>query len=159
MHNIEQAPRPTSASYRERLSPSLWVLLSAAVCAPMASIVFVPLDGTIALIIGVAVGIAIIASLILTSPVLTLHDGVLRVGRARIAVSDLGTASAYTGDEARQARGAGLGRADWHLLRGGIEGVVRVEVIDPDDPTSAWVFSSRTPDRVAAMITRAQRER
>ena len=34
--------------YRERLSPSLWTLLSAAVAAPMVSLVFVPLDATVA---------------------------------------------------------------------------------------------------------------
>lgn len=159
MHNIDPALRPPAASYRERLSPSLWLLVSAAVCAPMAAIVFAPVDGTLALVVGVAVGVLIVSTLILGSPVILLEDGELRVGRARIPVSELGDVTVTTGEEARHVRGPGLGRDDWHLLRGGIDGVVRVAVADPDDPTPAWVFSSRTPERVAAMITRAQHER
>ena len=43
--------------YHERLSPSLWVLASAAVVAPMAGLVFVPIDHTLSLAIGVTVGV------------------------------------------------------------------------------------------------------
>ncbi len=45
MHIAATAPfSPTDLVYRERLSPSLWTLLSAAVLAPMVALVFVPLD-------------------------------------------------------------------------------------------------------------------
>jgi hypothetical protein len=42
------------------------------------------------------------------------------------------------------------------MFRGGIDPVVRVPVLDPGDPVTEWVFSTRTPDRVVAAITRAQ---
>jgi hypothetical protein len=156
MHNAERTARP---AYRERLSPSLWLLVSAAVCAPMAAIVFSPIDTTLALAVGVVVGVALISALIAAAPVVAVRDGILRVGRAHIPVSELGEPEALSGVEARTARGGDLRRDDWHLLRGGIDGVVRVPVADDDDPTARWVFSSRTPERVAAMITRAQRGR
>lgn len=156
MHNTD---RTVPASYRERLSPSLWLLVSAAVCAPMAAVVFSPIDTTLALVIGLAVGVVLVSALILAAPVIAVRDGVLHVGRAHIAVSDLGEAEFLTGDAARTARGGGLRGDDWHVLRGGIDGVVRVPVSDDDDPAARWVFSSRTPDRVAAIITRAQRGR
>ncbi|MFS0867474.1 DUF3093 domain-containing protein [Microbacterium sp. 179-B 1A2 NHS] len=159
MHNADRTTSTAAPSYRERLSPSLWVLVSAAVCAPMAAIVFAPLDGTIALAVGFAVGAAIVVALLATAPTIAVVDGVLRVGRARIPVSDLGTPEPLEGQAARSARGPELGRDDWHLLRGGVDGVVRVPVTDVEDPATHWVFSSRTPDRVAAMITRAQRGR
>ncbi|MDJ1115423.1 DUF3093 domain-containing protein [Microbacterium dauci] len=157
MHNVEHA---TSANaYRERLSPSLWLLVSAAVCAPMAAIVFVPVDQTLALAIGLAVGVAIVVALIGSAPVVSISGDELRVGRARIPLAVLGEPESLTGEEARAARGRDLGRDDWHLLRGGIDGVVRIAVKDENDPTTRWVFSSRTPERVAAIITRAQRGR
>lgn len=156
MHNTDRA---APASYRERLSPSLWLLVSAAVCAPMAAIVFSPIDTTLALAVGLAVGVTLVSALIASAPVVTVSGGVLRVGRASIAVADLGEPEALVGEEARSARGVELRRDDWHMLRGGVDGVVRVPVADADDPTARWVFSSRTPDRVAAMITRAQRGR
>ncbi|MCK6080672.1 DUF3093 domain-containing protein [Microbacterium sp. EYE_5] len=154
MHNVD---RTAPVSYRERLSPSLWLLVSAAVCAPMAAVVFSPIDTTLALVVGLAVGVLLVGALIVAAPRVSVEGGVLRVGRAHIPVSDLGAPEVLTADAARTARGAELGRADWHLLRGGIDGVVRVPVVDAEDPTARWVFSSRTPDRVAAMITRAQR--
>lgn len=159
MHNADQSMSTAPAAYRERLSPSLWVLVSAAVCAPMVAIVFAPLDGTIALAIGLGVGVVIVAALIAAAPTIELADGVLRVGRARIPVTDLGAPEALEAEAARAARGPELRGDDWHLLRGGVDGVVRVPVTDADDPTTHWVFSSRTPDRVAAVITRAQRGR
>jgi len=151
-------PRGTTAVvYRERLSPSLWTLLSAAVAAPMASLVFAPLDATVALLVGIAVAAVLLAALVFASPVVEVRGGELRVGRAHIPVALLGDATALTGDDAREARGPGLSRDAWHLLRGGIDGVVRVPVLDDRDPVAEWVFSSRTPERVVAAIRTARR--
>lgn len=148
---------PATVTYRERLSPSLWVLVSAAVSAPMVALVLAPMDATAGLALGLLVGVAVIALLIAASPVVAVAGGELRLGRAHVAVDLLGAPVALDGDEARQARGPGLGRDSWHLLRGGIDGVVRVPLEDPEDPVAEWVFSSRTPQRVVAAIERAQR--
>jgi len=145
----------SSVRYRERLSPSLWVLFSAAITAPMVALVFVRVDATFALIVGFAVAGLLIAAMIAASPVVEIADGELHVGRAHIPLALLGEPVALSGDEARQARGPGLSRAAWHMLRGGIDGVVRVPVVDERDPVAEWVFSTRTPDRVVAIIRRA----
>ncbi|MGK3952882.1 DUF3093 domain-containing protein [Microbacterium sp. I2] len=142
--------------YRERLSPSLWILGSAAVAAPMAALVFSPIDTTIALVVGAVVGIAIVGLLLAASPVVEVRDGELRTGRAHIGVEFLGGPEVHRGDAARHARGAGLDPRSWHLIRGGIDGVVVIPVTDPDDPTTAWTISTRTPDRLAAAVRRAQ---
>ncbi len=147
---------PTGALYRERLSPSLWVLVASAVCAPMAALVFAPIDATFALVVGVLVGVAIVALLVAGAPTLEVRDGMLRAGRARIPVDLLGDAQILSGEEARVARGQNLDPRSWHVIRGGIDGVAVFTVLDPDDPTPAWVVSSRTPDRVAAAVRRAR---
>ena len=162
MHPPMNADMPTDAhpapraTYRERLSPSLWTLLSAAETAPMISLVFVPLDATVALIAGLAAAAAILTALVLASPVVEVRAGELRVGRAHIAAHLLGDPREFTGDEAREVRGPGLPRTAWHMFRGGIDGVVAVPVRDERDPVTVWVFSTRTPDRVSAAIRRAQ---
>ncbi|MGA7149249.1 MAG: DUF3093 family protein [Microbacterium sp.] len=142
--------------YRERLGPSLWVLVSAAVAAPMAALVFAPIDSTVALAVGGLVGVAVIALLVAGAPVIRVKAGELRAGRARIGVEHLGVPQVLRGEDARQARGAGLDPRSWHVIRGGIDGVVVVPVTDPDDPTPSWVIASRTPDRLAAAVGRAQ---
>lgn len=149
---------PAGVDYRERLSPSLWVLVAAAVCGPMAALVFTPIDTTLALVVGALVGVAVVAVLVAGSPTLEVRDGMLRAGRARIEIDLLGDAVVLTGEEARHARGSGLDPRSWHVIRGGIDGVVVVPVRDPDDPTPVWVLSTRTPERLAAGIRRAQKK-
>lgn len=145
-----------AGEYRERLGPSLWILVSAAVAAPMAALVFAPIDTTVALAAGAVVGILIVAVLMTSSPKVEVRAGVLRAGRAHIDVELLGEPRALTAEDARMARGVDLDPRSWHLIRGGIDGVVVVPVLDPDDPAPAWVISSRTPDRLSAAVRRAQ---
>lgn len=144
-------------SYRERLSPSLWLLVTVALAGPMVSLIFVPVGSTIALIVGAAVSALLVAAFIVLNPVVSVEGGVLRAGRAHIDVSHLGAPTALNAEEARQARGPGLPARGWHLIRGGIDGIVVVPNLDQDDPVDTWTISSRTPDRLAAAIVAAQR--
>ncbi|UYO98570.1 DUF3093 domain-containing protein [Microbacterium sp. M28] len=153
MQNTVPATRPR---YRERLAPSLWLLVSAAVLAPMVALTLVPLDSALGLVIGIVVAIAVIGLMVAASPVVSVRDGVLTAGRAHIDARWLGDPVALTGDEARQARGPGLTASGWHLIRGGIDGMVIVPNTDPDDPVTQWSISTRTPDRLAAAIRRAR---
>ena len=148
-----------TGEYRERLSPSLWVIVSAAVAAPMAALVIAPIDTTLALVGGILVGVAIVALMVAGSPVVQVRDSVLTAGRAHIDVGFTGAVAVLTGPDAQQARGPGLHPRSWHLIRGGIDGLVVVEITDPDDPAPSWVISSRTPDRLAAAVLRAQATR
>ncbi|WP_425841918.1 DUF3093 domain-containing protein [Microbacterium sp. PA5] len=157
MHKMTSGLRPSTTTYRERLSPSLWVLAAAAVSAPMVALVFVPLDATVALVAGVLVAAALIGGLVLSSPEIRVEAGELRVGRAHVPVGLLGEPEIADAERARLLRGPGLSRSAWHLFRPGIDGVVRVPLEDAGDPVTEWVFSTRTPDRVAAAIRRAQR--
>jgi hypothetical protein len=125
----------------------------------MAALVFAPLDRTIALVIGAVVGIGVVALLVVGAPVIEVRDGMLRAGRARIPVELLGAPVILVEDQARHARGPGLDPRSWHVIRGGIDGIVVTDVTDPDDPTPAWVMSSRTPDRFAAALRTAQATR
>lgn len=155
MQKTQNDPR-VSPAYRERLSPSLWAIVSAAVVAPMAALMFVPLDKTLALVAGIVVAIAVVTFMISGAPSIEVSGGILRAGRAHIDVRLLGDPEEFTGEDARRARGQDLDPRDWHLIRGGMDGVVRMPVRDPDDPTPHWVLSTRTPDRLAAAIRRAQ---
>jgi hypothetical protein len=123
----------------------------------MVALIFVPVGATVALVAGAAVSALLVALFILITPIVSVEDGVLRAGRAHIDVAHLGDPLALTGAEAKDARGTGLPARGWHLIRGGIDGVVVVPNDDPADPVSAWTISTRTPDRLAAAIRSAQR--
>lgn len=149
MQNSEPQTRP---SYRERLSPSLWLLVTVALAGPMVSLIFIPVSSTLALVVGAAVSAVLLASFIWLAPVVAVDDRSLRVGRAHIDGRFLGEPVAFVAEDARQARGPRLPARGWHLIRGGIDGVVVVPNIDPDDPVDSWTISTRTPDRLSAAI-------
>lgn len=153
MQNTAADARPR---YRERLAPSLRLLVTVALAGPMVSLIFVPVGSTIALIVGAVVSALLVAAFIAATPVIVVQDGILRAGRAHIDVRLLGDPVALTGEDARHARGPGLPARGWHLIRGGIDGIVIVPDIDLDDPVETWTISSRTPDRLAAAIRAAR---
>ena len=146
----------TRSRYRERLSPSLWLLVTVALAGPMVALIFVPVGSTIALVAGAAVSAALVAAFIAAAPLVSVDGSMLHAGRAHIDVRHLGDPVALTGDEARQARGPALPARGWHLIRGGIDGLVVVPNTDQDDPVDTWTISTRTPDRLAAAIRAAK---
>lgn len=146
----------STRGYQERLSPSLPFFVALVLVGPMVALSFVPIGSTLALVLGVLATALVIAAAIWLAPVVAVRGRMLHAGRARIDVRFLGEMRVLSGEEARQARGPGLSVRGWHLIRGGIDGILIVRVDDPDDPVPDWTISSRTPDRLAAAIARAQ---
>ncbi|MDF2492718.1 MAG: hypothetical protein K0R60_619 [Microbacterium sp.] len=148
--------RSPASVYREKLSPSLWPLVAAALGAPMVALVLSPVDMTLALVGGAIVSALVIALLIVASPSVEVLPGELRAGRAHIDLDLLGEPEVLLGEDARAARGRELDPRTWTLVRGGIDGAVRIPVLDANDPAPFWIISSRTPDRLAAALRRAR---
>ncbi|WP_435745052.1 DUF3093 family protein [Microbacterium sp. PMB16] len=153
MQNPTTDARPL---YRERLAPSLPLLVTVALAGPMVALIFVPIGATVALIVGAAVSAVLVVAFIAATPVVSVAGTTVRAGRAHIDTRFLGEPIALSGDEARHARGPGLPARGWHLIRGGIDGVVIVPNTDQDDPVETWTISTRTPDRLAAAIRAAR---
>ncbi len=152
MQNPRTDARP---EYRERLAPSLRLLATVALAGPMVSLIFVPVGSTFALVIGCVVSAILVVAFIAMTPVIRVDGTTLRAGRAHIDSRHLAEPVALIGEEARHARGPGLPANGWHLIRGGIDGIVVVPNTDPDDPVAVWTISTRTPDRLAAAIRAA----
>ncbi|MFD5225541.1 DUF3093 family protein [Microbacterium sp. NPDC058342] len=153
MQNIDTDSRE---SYRERLSPSLWMIVTIALGGPMVSLVLAPVAADLAILLGAAVSLVLVVLSILLSPSVRVRGGVLHAGRAHIDARWLGDPQEFTGQEARERRTRDIARDGWHLIRGGIDGIVMVPVTDPDDPMRSWTISTRTPDRLAAAIRAAR---
>jgi hypothetical protein len=89
------------------------------------------------------------------APRVAVAGGVLTAGRASIPVSLLGEVLPLDADAMRRAAGVDADARAHLLLRPYLKRGVRVDVVDPDDPTPYWLLSCRRPDRLAAAI-RAQ---
>ena len=80
-------------------------------------------------------------------------DGVLQAGRARIPLRHVGEVRALDAEAARALAGRDADARAYLLLRPYLRRAVRVEIIDPADPTPYWLVATRHPGRLAAALT------
>ncbi|GGX70935.1 DUF3093 domain-containing protein [Streptomyces minutiscleroticus] len=143
----------TSAPYEERLTaPRSWWFACLLVGVAMA-LTLLPF-GTLPLLGGLVGGTAVAA-------VVTSSYGSVRIrvvgdslvaGEARIPLSALGGAHVLDPEEARAWRSYKADPRAFMLLRAYVPTALRVEVVDPEDPTPYLYLSTREPERLAAAL-------
>jgi hypothetical protein len=138
--------------FRERLVPGVGTLLAVLLLLPAIWVVLLPLSPTVGLIAAIVLTLAVEVLLVVIAPVVEVVDGVLVAGSARIPVSLTGETALYRGTDAVQARGPGLDARAFTLFRGWVDPVVRVDLIDPDDPAPYWLVSTRRPEELRAAL-------
>ncbi|MEU7100739.1 DUF3093 domain-containing protein [Streptomyces longwoodensis] len=150
---------PLSATpYEERLTaPRSWWLISFLVGLAMA-LVLLPF-GTLPLLGGLVGGTAVAA-------VMASSYGSLRIrvvgdsliaGEAKIPVTALGATEVLDAEEARAWRTYKADTRAFLLLRSYIPTALKVEVIDPEDPTPYLYLSTREPQRLAQALEAARK--
>jgi hypothetical protein len=115
-------------------------------------VALVPVQPVVAAVVAAATFVVGIAAVAATSAVVSVRDGWWRAGRARIPVGLLGEGRVLDRDEARAALGPGSDARLFACYRSWLPGAVLVPVLDPEDPTPAWLVSSRQPARLLAAI-------
>lgn len=80
---------------------------------------------------------------------ITLRDGVLEAGRARIPVHLLAAPEALDAPAARRAAGQDADARAYLLIRPYLTQAVRVRIVDPADPAPYWLLSTRHPVALA----------
>jgi Protein of unknown function (DUF3093). len=140
------------ATYRERLwpGPGLWICCLVAGAA--LGLVVWPASAPLAPVVGVLTTLLLFGCLVLASPVVEVAEGELRAGRAHIPLDQLGSREALDAEATRAALGPDLDARAFVLVRGWVPSGVRLEVVDPRDPTPYWFVSTRRPDRLLAAL-------
>ena len=145
------------AEYRERLWPAPWILVATALVIPASLLVLAPISVPVGAITGILLYAGCVGLFIYGAPTLTVSATTLTAGRASISVDLVGDVVPFDGEEASLERGQRLNARAFLVIRGGIRGVVRVHILDPNDPTPYWLISTRQPTKLAAAIVRSQR--
>ena len=139
--------------YDERLWPPWWLWVVGWVFVASLAVSFdAALGGVWALVALVLPGALLSWGLVRSAAPVRVRDGELVAGPAHIAVQHLGTAEPLDRARARAVRGPESDPAAYHLIRGWVPAGVRLEVIDPADPTPYWFVASRRPEKLAAAI-------
>jgi hypothetical protein len=141
--------------YDERLAvPLRWWVQGTMLVASLWLAVVVALPGPAAWVV-TAAALLVLAAVLLSigAARLTVRDGVFRAGRARIAGTHLGRATALDPENTRRLAGVEADARAFLLLRPYLKRAVRVEITDPDDPAPYWLVSTRHPDQLARALT------
>jgi hypothetical protein len=138
--------------FRERLWAAPWLYIATALIIPACLLVFAPINFTVGIISAVVLYGAFVWMLIASAPSIEVTEETLSAGRARIERTMLGNALAFTDDEATLQRGQRLDARAWLLIRGWVKPVVKVAVLDPNDPAPYWLLSTRRPDELARVL-------
>ncbi|MCU1513799.1 MAG: rane protein [Microbacteriaceae bacterium] len=142
--------------YRERLWASLWMFLATALVIPASLLVFLPINMTAGVIVAIVLYGGCVALLAWGSPVVEVTTESFMAGRARLPLAYVGLVSGYREEDATMERGQRLDARAWLLIRGWISPVIKVELLDPADPTPYWIVSTRHPEAIIAAVATAR---
>lgn len=127
-----------------------------ALLIPATLLVFSPIDLIAGAVVAAVLTAGCVVLLLRSAPEIVVSEGMLRAGRASILVSLTGETLVARGDDARHEKGPGGDARAWLMLRGWVEPVARITVLDPDDPTPYWLLSTRRPEELAAALRLAR---
>ncbi|ALV33520.1 DUF3093 domain-containing protein [Streptomyces sp. CdTB01] len=146
---------PARLVYDERLTPpkTWWVI--AFLFGLSLALVFLPY-GLIAALIALMIGTCLAGMYVSAqgSTRIRVTEDTLFVSDARIPLTALGQPEILEGEEARAWRTYKADLRAFMVMRSFLPSAVRVEVIDPDDPTPYLYLATRTPQRLAEALCR-----
>ncbi|WP_033327458.1 DUF3093 domain-containing protein [Streptomyces yerevanensis] len=145
---------PSPLLYDERpTAPGSWWAIAALFGFSLA-LVFLPyglIAALIALVTGTCLGGLFVSAQ--GSARIRITSDILFAADARIPLIALGQAEVLVGEEARAWRTYKADLRAFTVMRGFIPTAVRVEILDPDDPTPYLYLSTRAPDRLAKALS------
>ncbi|MET0353448.1 DUF3093 domain-containing protein [Plantibacter sp. MCCC 1A11337] len=142
--------------YRETLWPSPWVIIALALVVPATMLVLAPVSLAAGIVGAVVLYGGCLALAFGTAPRIQVSESSLSVGKASIPLGFIGEVVVYTGTDATAQLRTKLDARAWLMIRGWVHSLVKVEIVDPADPTPYWLLSSRRPQALADAIASAR---
>lgn len=138
--------------YKERLWPSLTLVLVGMLLLPAFYLMFAPISQYLAVLFAVAGYCLYLLFLLATSPRVTVDTTTLTAGRARIPLSALGAASVRTPSQTKSLLSTESDARAYLVIRSWIPKSVQIEVSDTADLTPYWLISSRKPSELVSAL-------
>lgn len=142
-------------TYAERVLPGLWFFAATLVVPLTLFLIGLPFGEMIAFASSL-ISIAFIWLITwLFALKIEISEESVRVGKAKIERTYLGRAEVISGSDVLTSRGRDLSPASYAKFVPAVKGLVRIAVVDPNDPTPTWIFSTRNPEIIAAILNKA----
>lgn len=140
--------------YQERLSPSPWLYVALLIAIPSITVLFSAFG---LLVLGIVTASIIYLSICLLfhfmSPKIIITEDWFQVGQAKIERKFLGSVESFYDEDAFEQRGRKLDLQSFYVIRAGINPVLKIEIIDPNDTVPYWLVSTRKPDRISEILS------
>ena len=135
-------PKWTSFIPLSLIFPTFWLTLS-------------PINAAAGLISGVLVTLIAFALMIVNSPIIEIRQGEVRVSKARIESKHLGKVEIAAPATRFAQRIPNLDVRAFLVLQNSQKGLIKLEILDENDPTPYWVFSTKNPEAVVRAVLEA----
>jgi hypothetical protein len=140
--------------YRERLLPGISFYIASLVIPVASYLICLAFSAEIALYIAVITELLLIALSVLTSPLIAISEGLLKVRMASIPLELLGKIEVIPKADAFLERGRKLDPRAYVSFQVGVKTLIKVEVRDAADPTPYWLFATRNPLALKKLLTK-----
>ena len=150
-------PATTQVLYRERVIPKWTSFLPLALILPTFWLTYAPINALVGLISGILATLAVAWAMIANSPMILVESGAIRVGRARISAEFIGLAESAPAGSRFSQRVPNLDPKAFLALQNSRKGLIKMEILDSNDPTPHWVFSTGNPEAVLKAIELAKK--
>lgn len=142
--------------YREKLWPAPWLFISTALVIPASLLVFLPINIYVGIAAAIVLYLGCLALLLLSATRIEVTSTELIAGKAHLPLEISGDIDGFLGAEATLQRGQRLDARAFLVIRGWVDPVVRVQLLDPNDPVPYWLVSTRNPEKLAEAISRSK---
>jgi hypothetical protein len=150
--NERKQPMP----YRERVLPSAGSLWSLLLLTPATWLVFLPFTDKFGDLFGIGLGIffsvVILVSIWFGSPVIEVDETGFSVGDAQLPLKVIGGFEVIDSSRAFEERGHRLDASAYIRFQLSVNTLIKLQVVDPQDPTPYWLIATRNPQQIADTI-------
>jgi hypothetical protein len=113
-----------------------------------------PIDSFFALPVATLCTLAFVTVIYSSAPVLEMTEEMFSARGAKIELKLLGKAEIVAQDEVFAELGTKLDARAWLSIQASIKGLVKVQVLDKNDPTPYWLISTRNPEKLVNLLNR-----
>jgi len=138
-----------SAPYSERVIPGLSFFFATLFVPTALYLIVLAFDDFWALLTFVLTEVFIVCLGLFAAPTLKLTSEELSIGKVQIPTKYIKNVTAIEKSAQQSEKGPKLHPAAYIRFQVGVQGLLKIELNDPSDPTPYWLISSRNPELVA----------
>lgn len=145
---------PATDLYKERVLPSFYFYIGSITLPLSLLIVALPFSEVVSISLALGSIPVVLVLSWLGSPLISLTDSTLSIGKVSIETKYLGKAEVVDSQSAFQERGIKLDSRAFTKFQIGVKQLVKIEITDSADPTPYWLIATRNPEVIAGLVNK-----